>query len=74
MTDTTQALPDVALADQLMELRELAAQLRRQAAQADQLIAQADADASHRPHAGRDPRSSGGGPDAGRYPVTGPPA
>ncbi len=41
MTDTTQALPDVALADQLVELRELAAQLRRQAAQADQLIAQA---------------------------------
>jgi len=41
MTDTTQALPDAVLADQLMELRELAAQLRRQAAQADQLIAQA---------------------------------
>jgi hypothetical protein len=35
MTDTTQALPDVALANQL-------AQLRRQAAQADQLIAQAE--------------------------------
>ena len=41
MTDTTQALPDGALAGQLAELRELAAQLRRQAAQADQLIAQA---------------------------------
>jgi hypothetical protein len=41
MTDTTQALPDVALADQLAELRELAAQLRRQAAQVDQVIARA---------------------------------
>ena len=55
MTDTTQALPDVALADQLVELRELAAQLRRQAAQADQLIAQAARSASHRPHAGGAP-------------------
>ena len=44
MTDTTtaQPLPAIALADQLMELRELAAQLRLQAAQADQLIAQAE--------------------------------
>ena len=41
MTDntTTQPLPAIALANQLVELRELAAQLRRQAAQADQLIA-----------------------------------
>jgi hypothetical protein len=41
MTDSMQALPDVALASQLPQLRDLAAQLRRQAAQADQLIAQA---------------------------------
>lgn len=41
MTDTIQAPPGGALAGQLAELRELAAQLRRQAAQADQLIAQA---------------------------------
>ena len=42
MTDNTtaQPFPAVALPNQLVELRELAAQLRRQAAQADQLIAQ----------------------------------
>ena len=41
MTDLMQPLPEDALASQLAELRELAAQLRRHAAQADQLIAQA---------------------------------
>ncbi len=40
MTTTTPPLPDSALADQLLALRELAGQLRRQAAQADQVIAQ----------------------------------
>lgn len=41
MTDSMQSLSDGALASQLAELRELAAQLRGQVAQADQLIAQA---------------------------------